>query len=93
MAIENCDKCKVYGFTCKRANVIERMTGREKIVTLNKSGQKFSHDFTIETCEVVTGEVPAKKYAKLLMKIINQQKLVEDIEDSIDHDSTGLLYL
>ncbi|WKZ26072.1 MAG: hypothetical protein QY322_02050 [bacterium] len=73
--ITNCNLCEEYGFTCRRANLIERWTGREKIVKLNNSGQEFAHDFTIETCEVVTGEVPAKKYAKLLMKVIGQEIL------------------
>ena len=91
MTIENCDKCKAFGFTCKRANFVERLTGREKIVILTKTGQKFAHDFKIETCEVVTGEVPVKKYAKTLMKYINEQNLIKDIKDSIDHDSTYLL--
>lgn len=49
------------------------MTGREKIVTVTKTGQKFAHDFPIETCEVVMGEVSAEEYAKLLNKYIDAQ--------------------
>ncbi|MDP3917806.1 MAG: hypothetical protein Q8Q30_01360 [Candidatus Woesebacteria bacterium] len=84
MSIENCDKCAAYGFVCKRANFIERMTGREKIVVLNDTGQKFAHTFPIETCEVVTGEVKAKKYAKTLLKYLGHKRIVESIREASD---------
>ena len=91
MTIENCDKCEAYGFTCRKANWLERLTGREKVVVLNDTKQEFAHNFNIETCEVVTGKVKVKEYANLLMKSIQKQRLTQDIEDSIDHSSTGML--
>lgn len=71
MAVENCDKCKAFGITCERGGLFQRWTGREKIVTIEKTGQQFAHDFPIEDCEVVKGEVPAEKYAKLLIKYVD----------------------
>ncbi len=73
MSIENCNKCKAYGIICNRGGFFQRMTGLEKIVTVTKTGQKFAHDFPIETCEVVMGEVSAEEYAKLLNKYIEAQ--------------------
>lgn len=70
MAIENCSICEKYGFVCNKANWFERLTGREKIVTL-KNGRKYAHDFTIETCEVVTGKIKPKAYAQSLNKHID----------------------
>lgn len=75
MAIENCNKCEAFGFVCRRGGFFERLTGREKVVVLNDSGQEFAHDFSIETCEVVTDEVPVKKYATTLMKYINARNM------------------
>jgi hypothetical protein len=70
MAAEQCNLCQKFGFTCRKGNWLERFTGREKIVVVKDTGQQFAHNFPIETCEVVTKEVPVEEYAPKLMEYI-----------------------